>query len=274
MIIEQAKEAKDILEDTLAVTQAWDQVRIDLIQKLLQDLKAKIVHSGFTDTREEIYFFKIYKPYFSSQLMFAYAIQKFRMDHPAWSAVFLRQYYQAKLKEIHVYFEAHKEMVSYYRSGANHLDEALFLRGGSSCPSWLCTWRIDADERFSTLGDYPFSKIKAHELTAQYIEHVLEAPSEAPVADPATPRLNWTGDTINFIELAYGIHCTGQISHGQAGIMDIIRALADSFNVDIKRPYRRFSEIKQCKRLSRTQYIDRMASALKQKLEDEEAYVI
>lgn len=268
MIIQKSKEAKGILEESLSITTPWDKVRLDLIVNILQELKDLVLTQGFTGEQEEIHFFKKYKPYFCGQLRFASRMQKLRMDQPQWSRNYLRPFYQGKLEEVERFFNNQKEMLSYYRSGADHLDEMLFLRGSKSCPIWLCPRRIDADERFSTWGDYPFSEIIAHELMAKYIEAQWSKGEQC----PNTPVLTWTGDTINLIELAYGIHCSGQINHGRVGIRDIIRVLSAGFHVTLKRPYRRFSEIRQRKRLSRTRFIDHMATALKQKLEDEEAY--
>lgn len=271
MIREKSKEAMGILKETLAVTEPWENKRIDCIQKLLQELKSEALSHGFIDREEEIAFFKESKPYFCGHLMFAYNTQKIRLDSPDWSETFLHQFYQAKLTDINSFFDSNKEITSYYRSKADHLDEVLFLRGRTSCPTWLCKQRIDTDERFSTLGDYPFSEIIANELTARHITELMMGKGKIP-EDNGELSLQWTGDTINFYELAYGIHCTKQINNGQAEIIEIIRALARPFNVEVKRPYRRFNEIRQRKRLSRTQYIDSMGTALNQKLEDEEAY--
>ncbi len=273
MIKEKSKEAMDVLGETLAVTEPWEDVRIDCIQRLLQELKDEALRHGFTDKQEEITFFKEDKPFLCGHLMFAYMTQKFRLDSPDWSETFVRQFYQAKLNDINSFFDDHKEIVSYYRSKADHLDEVLFVRGRTICPTWLCTQRIDADERFSTLGDYPFSQIIANELTARYINELLEGRLKDAPDDPDIPVLKWTGDSINFYELAYGIHCTGQLNNGNAEIIEVIRALARAFGVEVKRPYRRFAEIKRRKRLSRTQYINSMGTSLNQKLEDEDAYI-
>lgn len=273
MIREKSKEAMGILGETLAITEPWEDVRIDCIQRLLQELKDEALRHGFTDKQEEIAFFKEDKPFFCGQLLFAYTTQKLRLDSPDWSETFVRQFYQSKLTEINSFFDSNREITSYYRSKADHLDEVLFIRGRASCPTWLCAQRIDADERFSTLGDYPFSQIFANELTARYITELMEGGRKETPEDPDVPILKWTGDTINFYELAYGIHCTGQLNNGNAEIIEVIRVLAKSFDVEVKRPYRRFAEIKRRKRLSRTQYIDSMGTALNKKLEDEDAYI-
>lgn len=72
--------------------------------------------------------------------------------------------------------------------------------------------------------------------------------------------------------MAYGIYQTAQVNNGKIGLAELVRKFEKVFNVNIGRPYRRFSEIKQRKRLSRTKYLDEMVKSINKKIDDEDAF--
>ncbi|MDR2275363.1 MAG: RteC domain-containing protein [Sphingobacterium sp.] len=271
-IIEKINVSKAQMEDILNTTNSWDSKRVEHLNKLLYQLKEFVLETAFKDSEEEINFFKVVKPVFSGQLQHALQMQRILLDSPNWSASVRETYLHAQIEEIKHYFEIHREITSYYRSGDSNLDFLLFLRGRDSCPAWLCVPKVDMDERFSTLGDPYFAEIMAYEWTAQALNNLIEGQQSSSSNEIVKSDLKWTGDTINLTELAYGIQCSGQVNGGNAGIAEIVRGLEFLFNIKVGRPYRRFSEIRQRKRLSRTQFLDNMGKALNQKLEDEEAY--
>ena len=82
-------------------------------------------------------------------------------------------------------------------------------------------------------------------------------------------RINWTGDTVNLVELAYGIYLTGQLNHGNASLNQIVKWLESNFNINIGVIQRRFAEIAARKRLSNTKFIDQMRQSIIQKIENE-----
>ncbi|MGY3212851.1 RteC domain-containing protein [Mucilaginibacter sp. HD30] len=83
--------------------------------------------------------------------------------------------------------------------------------------------------------------------------------------------MKWTGDTINLVEIAYGIWLTGQINHGNAGIAEITQFLETSFRVNIGRPFRRWQSISNRKRVSPVKYVDQIKDAILKRLDDENA---
>ncbi|HZY39712.1 MAG TPA: RteC domain-containing protein, partial [Mucilaginibacter sp.] len=85
----------------------------------------------------------------------------------------------------------------------------------------------------------------------------------------ATSKLQWTGEAINIVELAYGIWLTGQLNHGNATISEIIAFFEEKFTIKIGRPYRRWTEISQRKQVSATKYIDQLKSAIDKRIDEE-----
>lgn len=81
-------------------------------------------------------------------------------------------------------------------------------------------------------------------------------------------ELKWTGETINLVELAYGVWLTGQINNGNAGITEIIQWLETHFQVKIGRAYRRWTSISKRKRIAPTKYLDKIRDAVLKRLDE------
>jgi hypothetical protein len=81
--------------------------------------------------------------------------------------------------------------------------------------------------------------------------------------------LKWTGETINLVEIAYGIWLTGQVNHGNASISEIVLWLEKHFAVRVGKAHRRWQNISGRKRLSYTRYLDECKAAIEKRVEDE-----
>lgn len=251
---------------------AQRKARVQITSNYLNRLKEKVIDYKFTSAQEEISFFKEIKPKFSSLLIFYSDVERIEIDKPEGSLSHLKGYFENKLKIIKSFFDANRQVYAYYRSEDNYLDSQLFVRGVKDAPRWLCKIRVDQDERFSTAGDYMFARIRATEQIARYLENSITGLDFHPFANDEI-ETNWTGESINLLEIAYGVYYTAQVNQGKIGIGELVRKFEKVFNVNLGRPYRRFSEIKQRKRLSRTKYLDDMAKSINKKIDDDNEFV-
>ena len=82
--------------------------------------------------------------------------------------------------------------------------------------------------------------------------------------------LQWTGNTLDLVELVYGLSEMGCIDNGETPLKVLAPALYEFFGLDTKECYRYYSAIKLRKNPSRTYFIDKMQKKLNEKIRRDE----
>jgi hypothetical protein len=135
----------------------------------------------------------------------------------------------------------------------------------------------DLDPVFSTSCDYVFSKFIAYErLQAELLDLVALAESEGgngQLLSKKGRQTKWTGDSCNLIELVYGIYETKQVNEGAVDLSDLMDVFEQCFQVNLSRYFRRFTEIKRRKSMSKTRFLDEMRAAVNKRIDDGDAFV-
>jgi hypothetical protein len=248
---------------------------LQLIRSLLLLLRDQISLHPFKDKTEEIYFFKNVKTAFLSAKIFELERYNLEQNKPAGTWETLLTYHENELEIIRRFFRQYAYLYQYYRTGLTEMDELYFVRG-VEIPSVLIPEFGEPDREFSTCGDYLFAKFKAYEELQDYILEQIRLGTLAsqltiPNAYQSKP-LHWTGESINLVELGYGLFDSGQLNNGQAGVNDIFKWMEEHLNVSIGIPARRFVEIKRRKRLSRTRFLDNMRESVNKKIEEDDEF--
>lgn len=256
-------------------TEPLDRFResITVINKYLALLKSQVLELGFTNAENESIFFKHIKPNF-----YAYKIlecERFRLviNIPSGSIAVLTSYYESELEFIDRFFRMNSFFYQYYKHRMTELDHHYFQR--ASTPPLISTTEVpELDPEFSSPLDYLFSKFIAYEWLREDIGQRLKnlsQPSFASEEDNSKNilKLRWTGDSINLVEVAYGIWLTGQINDGNASISEIIRWMEEHFQLKIGRAHRRWTEISGRKRNSYTKFLERMQESVNSRIDDE-----
>lgn len=246
---------------------------IRLVRAYLMRLRKLVEESGFSGPAEEIRFFKEVKPRFYQWLVFHAECFALESCAPATGAEDLQRYYKGQLTFIDRFFTRHAFHYQYYKLGGTEMDHLYFIRG-AQVQDILIPEVPEVDPAFGTKMEYLFAQFMARERLREHIAqlmHVqeLEIPSRA---RRKGREMKWTGETSNLIELAYGIYEMRQINEGKADIGEIISWLEESFGVSLHRYYRRFSEIKRRKTISKTRFLDDMQEAVARRIEDGDAY--
>jgi hypothetical protein len=251
-----------------------DRVRhtLPMISGLIAKIKAYVIEDGFASVGEEIQFFKHIKPALYAAQLFEVFWYNLSVQKPAGTKEMIKAFYEEELLQIFRLFRTQAFHYQYYKTSATELDHLYFVRGAQPVDIPVLEI-IDPYPGFSTTLDYAFAKFMAYERLQVYLLEQLSVLFAenclAKTADRERHRLRWTGETINLVELAYGIWLTGQINNGNASITEIVEALEVFFNVKIGLAFRRWFSISKRKRISQTKYIDQMQAAVLKRLDDE-----
>lgn len=249
---------------------------VGVVEGSLNRLRAYVLEDPFEGEGDEIEFFKRIKPQFYCWKIYAFERYSVESWIPQGKEEGRRDFLLGELRSIERFFRLHDFHYQYYKMGAGELDGLFFLRRKLQDEGSILLPNVaDPDPSFATRGDYLFAKFMALEKLAAWIQQLilgLDGLSPVDMGQPRPKKLKWTGESINLLEIAYGLYYTGQLNEGRANIIDIVKELEDIFGVSLGRPYRRLAEIRQRKRLSRTKFIDEMGSAILKKLDDEDEY--
>ncbi|UOE47842.1 RteC domain-containing protein [Mucilaginibacter sp. SMC90] len=244
-----------------------------VISSTVEDLRAVIAISH-PSGEEEVEFFKVIKPRVLAYQFFYTALFKLESGKPVGPPELIREYYHKKLLQGAAYFNEHRFYYDYYRFGSNDLDQYLFIRG-ASLPLIPFAELGPPDKSFSTLLDYTFARFISIEMLSDYISEKLGYSDNQKLfnsnvhSEKKQRKMRWTGETVNLVEIAYGIWLTGQINNGSATITDIFYWLEDNLQVSIGKPHRRWLDISKRKRISPTRFINQMEAEINNRIEKE-----
>jgi len=245
-----------------------------VIRKYLALLRERVIPGGFTDANSEIDFFKSVKPRFYSWLIYYQECYAIEVQVPLGDGKERLAYYAEQLKYIRRFFRQHEFHYQYFKLGAVELDHLWFVRG-AAIPGALSPEVPEVDPGFGTAQDYLFSKFMAYERVQAWLLEVMSEPGDGMKAGGWMSRkgvsTRWTGDTCNLIELIYGIYETRQVNAGEVDLSDLMDVFEQAFQVNLSRYFRRFTEIKRRKTISKTKYLDQMRDAVNKKIEDADA---
>ncbi len=238
----------------------------------INEMKNGVLQQGFASMDAEIHFFKFVKPAF-------YALQIYEVDFyvitanaPVGTSDMLKAYYEQELLYVFRFFRSNAFHYHYFQTGARELDSQYFTREGKSGDIPVLE-RIDPLPGFSTPLDYLFAKFIAYQrLQDGLLDKLFVLSGTARQAErtgKSAPKLRWTGDTINLVEMAYGIWLTNQINNGQVSVSEITRWLEETFGVHIGDAHRRWQEIAQRKSVSPTKYLDLTIGEINKRLDNE-----
>lgn len=241
-----------------------------LIRQALQNMKEHIISNGFENPAEEIIFFKKIKPETCALQVEAVGRYNLALNEPVDTTEMRTAFWEEQLRSYQHFFRLNAFLYHYYKYGATELDTLYFIR---SAPAALLTVSEApvSDPGFSTSMDHLFSKFIGYERLQRYcLEQiaVLKYPQFISSANATAPSLKWTGDSINLVELAFGLYLTGQFNNGNASLNQIVACLELNFHTKITPIHRRFAEISRRKRLSRTKFLDQMSTQINRKIDD------
>ena len=248
---------------------------IEFLKEKLTELKQTVISSSFDDEESEITFFKHQKPSLLGRLMFYYKVFHIESGLPI-DPEQLDDYYMDKQEELKIFFDNNVSFYQYYRSGATYRDMCYFIRGRQGIsPEAVHCEVLDNDPQFSTGYDLLVAKITATEMLYAHLSerrvNLKQDGDNLPVELlKKKGAYKWTGNTIELVELAYGINEMRSINNGEAPIHELVAFLGAFFCIDIRDCYSAYTDMKRRKNDSRTYFLDKMRERLNKKMENED----
>ena len=247
---------------------------LPLISGMLKDIKNEVLENGFQSVEAEIHFFKFVKPAFYALQIYEVDLYNLATNVPPGTGEMQKAFYEQELLYVFRLFRTHAFHYQYFRTGARELDAQYFTRDGR--PGDIPVLELaDPFPGFSTPLDYLYAKfIAAERLQNLLIDKLSVLYGQQPgKSAKSVPKLKWTGDTINLVELAYGIWLTNQINDGHASMAEITRWLEENLGVHIGDPNRRWQDIARRKSISPTKYLDLTISEIAKRLDNERSLI-
>ena len=200
-----------------------------LIEGKLHELNRFIAAFKFPGEDEEILFFKTIRPEIVALRIEEVMRYNLQVNKPIGTIEIQLKYFEDELKALQSFFRMNSFHYQYYRNGVSDLDRTYFLRNAEPLSVPLADVN-ESDKTVSTPMSLLFAKFTAYEHIQYFILEQI-TPLKYPELSLKNKggiqysEMKWTGDTINIVELAYGIWLTGQLNNGNASLNQIVRWL-------------------------------------------------
>ena len=244
------------------------------IEKAIEQLKIFLQSHEFSSEGEEIKFFKETRPAILARKIEEGLRYNLAINVPIGTAAAQIRYFEEAIRGLQSFFRLNAFYYQYYKNQFKELDSLYFKR--ASGPLQIPLPEITGfDTTYSTAVSDLFAKFMAYEAVQHYItqeqNYISFVPQDHPSPANADTELRWTGETVNFVEIAYGLWLTGQFNNGNANLNQIVRELELQWGIKVGMHRRTFAEIGRRKRLSITHFIDQMKTALIQRVESSDS---
>ncbi len=251
--------------------------RLALINAALSSL-SDLVSAGSISEQEMLLFHKSIYPSFKALQLFEIEFYYLKMAVPVGDRKVVKKFYREELHLIDRFLGRNAAAYAYYSKSAAELDQVYFLMGGDSSSALAPVVEYEATDG-STPMAYVFSRFMCYERLAEYLLGEidrLDHPKGLGVGGDhrggthmVAKKFQWTGETVNLIELAHGVYLDGQL-HKSIGIVEFFEGLGEFFGVNLGVPKRGFEDIKRRKRLSKTHFLDRLRTQILNRIDEED----
>lgn len=236
-------------------------------------VKQSVLESDFSDSNEEIIFFKHIKPHVFHHLIYFTKVLSIESARPAGGTQFIVNFYRAELRKISLFYRENRDFCQYYRKGLTHFDSFYFVRGQVILGFLNDTSYFNADPSFSTTHDYKVACLLAYDKLAEYLQGeitsvMMQSTSAVAKELDLSQSLIWTDTKIALVELVYALHASGCFNNGRAGIKELATFFSQAFSVEMGDYYRNYLEIKS--RQSHTKFLEHLRENLLKKIQQQE----
>ncbi|HEY4150531.1 MAG TPA: RteC domain-containing protein [Chitinophagaceae bacterium] len=239
-------------------------------QKAIGALRQCVNRYPFATSKEEISFFKIFKPRFMAEWLYYQELYQLYERSPLGDARLPPEQLGKALWRVQQFFEEHHDFYLYWRAGRSDRDECYFMRSKAPDSRWLPGIYYDPADSFSTGYDVVFAYMQAYERLEAYLVSKIECGQRGKLGpgSGSVPTLPWTGSKAALTEMLYGFECTGVVGHGKIPLKQMVKAFEAFFMIDLGNYSDTLSAFRD-RKTGPALYIDEMKRALLDKLGEE-----
>ena len=243
------------------------------VKAALDQIKDYLKAHPFRDKEEEAQFNKNIQPRFETLNFYFKEIIWIESNIPIGDTFELTAYYRREMEFIRHFLIRHAAQYHCFKWESMELDDSHLP---DDCREIAPHLLLSGQDNFTVTDSGLSARFITYEKLQKYLLDRLTSLEEVEMASFRTRKgikLKWTGEACNLVELAYGIYETKQINYGQVTISDIVQCLEQTFQVNLRGGYRAFVDIRRRKRISYTHYLEQMQDAVRQRIDDADAYV-
>lgn len=235
--------------------------KLTFAQDLINELKQFTRKYTFTDTQEEIRFFKETKPVLLSQYFFLKKIFELQLFDSYTDSKSRKANYKRVLEHMQRFALKNKDFYQYCLSGSTFFDGDYFTRNIHNDVG------IQVDDLFSTGYDTRLSKILAYELAKKYVIELLKKEDDDAAPQLEIQTLMWTGAKTDLVELIYALQAVGVFNNATPQVRNIVEVFENMFNVNLGNYYRTFLGIR-IRKTGQTAFLDKIKLGLIQRINE------
>lgn len=239
--------------------------KVSYCLEILELYHRKIQHHNFSDPSAEILFFKEVKQIPQAYYIYYCTLLEFEFEYRGASEVMLEEAILAKMAEINSFLRTHLEFVKYIELNRTHLDHQYFTRA-TSYHDVYSVRPYYRDPKFSTSHDLLLSEIIACRYLIAFLPLRLRNKKiENNLIHDGTEQLQWTSRTVDLVELAYALHTTGAINHGNISLKNFMERLEQILGVDLGDYHHSYSQLRS--RKNPNKFLDKLKQGMDQRAE-------
>ncbi|WP_346861187.1 RteC domain-containing protein [uncultured Draconibacterium sp.] len=242
---------------------------IGLCNKVILKFREMVLKNGFSNSSEEIYFFKHVKPKVFSKFILYTEIFNIESNKPDVDKKLQIKYLRDELQKFCKTKKEDRAFYQYYKRGKTFSDHLYFLRGNEGHRIHIDHIPNHVDPEFSTGYDNTLAKIMACEQLKEYVGNKiqkLKGESNFQEECGFISNLHWTNYKVDAVELVYALFYAKVINNGKADIVEIARAFEKMFNIELKNIYHTFKEIQE--RDEQISFLKHLIETLQKRLDD------
>lgn len=259
------KEQEISLESVHVIDESYRMILF--LQDLLSGMKKQVLEHHFTESNEEIEFFRIIKPQILGKLIYYNKVYRIETSCPVNGGKMYYKYFSGELQHLKNEYKEHicnSDFYRYYRSGRTDRDHDFFKLGRINLNTGLNSFIFEVDTQFSTYYDYKVSRIIADELLYNYLiikTNPVDKPDMVLQNAESTKDILWTESKNALIELIYALYVSGAISHGKTGIRKISSLFQIVFRIQLGDIHHAFHRMKE-RAGNRALFLEQLKSSL------------